>query len=211
MNGEENSRVSFKERYFTAKNITYFAILLALVIVLQMFGAAFKIGGTSLNFVLVPVVLCGMILGSYSACLLGFISGLIIYLQGVFGADAFTAILINDHPVITAIVCLGKGAMCGLVAGFVYKLIAKKNSFAASFVASALCPTVNTALFIIGALFMSDTISTNFLESGETVIYFLVIVCAGINYLVELAINLICAPAVLKIKQVIEKTIKSRG
>ncbi len=208
MKGEENSRVSFRERYLTAKNITYFAVLLALVIVLQMFGSFFKIGSTSLNFVLVPVVLCGMILGPWAACILGFVSGLIIFLQGLFGADAFTAILIADHPVWTAVVCLVKGAASGLASGYAYRLITKKNALVASFVASAVCPTVNTGLFIIGALFMSDTLSANFLADGQTVIYFLVIVCAGTNYLIELAINLICAPAILRIKEVIEKNIK---
>ncbi len=211
MNSESGSRVSFKERYLTAKNVTYFAILLALVIVLQLFGSAFKIGATSLSFVLVPIVLCGMVLGPWWAATLGFIFGVIVFCQGLFGVDPFTSILINDHPLITALTCLVKGSCCGLASGYVYKLLQSKNATAASFASAVICPLVNTLLFIVGALFMSDTLNNNFVEDGSTVIYFLVIGCAGINFLVELAINLVCAPAILQITQIVEKNIKREG
>lgn len=210
MKSEGNSQ-SFVERCLTAKNVTYFAILLALVIVLQLFGATIRIGATQLSFVLVPIVLCGMILGPVWAGVLGFTFGVIVYLQGLFGADGFTAILINDHPFITALVCMGKGFGCGIASGYAYKIIKRKNKTVASFVASAVCPVVNTALFIVGALFMSDTLNANFVASDQTVIYFLVIVCAGINFLVELAINIVFAPVILRVTEIIEKNIRKRG
>lgn len=208
MNNNGEPRLSFKERYLTAKNITYFAILLALVIVLQFFGSSFKVGATQLNFVLVPIVLCGMILGAFPAGILGLITGLIIYFQGLFGTDLFTSILISDHPLITLLVCTIKGFFSGYLAGAVYRVIKTKNKTVASFIAGATCPIVNTALFILGALFMSDTIGNNFTKNSETVIYYLIIGCAGVNFLIELAINLCLAPATLKITEIIEKTIK---
>lgn len=211
MNSGDSSRLSFKERYLTAKNLTYFAILLALVIVLQLFGSSIKIGATSLSFVLVPIVLAGMVLGPLAGGLLGFIFGVIVYLQGLFGVDVFTAILINDHPFLTALTCLGKGLGCGLASGGCYVLLKDKNETAASFISAAICPIINTGLFILGALLMSDTLSANFVEDGSTVIYFLVIGCAGVNFLVELAINLICAPVILRITKIVEKNIKRRG
>lgn len=211
MNSEDSSRLSFKERYLTAKNVTYFAILLALVIVLQLFGSSIKIGATSLSFVLVPIVLAGMVLGPIAAGLLGFIFGVIVYMQGLFGVDAFTAILINDHPFLTALTCLGKGLGCGLASGCCYKLFKRNNETAASFVSAAICPIINTGLFILGALLMSDMLSANFVEDGSTVIYFLIIGCAGVNFLVELVINLICAPVILRITKIVEKNIKRRG
>ncbi len=210
MKSEGNSQC-FSERFLTAKNITYFAILLALVIVLQMFGSFIKIGATQLSFVLVPIVLCGMLLGPLSAGFLGLIFGIIVYLQGLFGMDAFTAVLIGDHPVITALVCFGKGFCCGLASGFSYKLLKSKNETVASFVSAIVCPLVNTSLFILGALFMSDTLNANFVASGQTIIYFLVIVCAGINFLIELGINVVLAPVILRITKIIEKNIKQRG
>lgn len=208
MNSKRGAKNASKnERFFTAKNIAYFAMLLALVIVLQLWGGSIKIGVTQLSFVLVPIVLCGMILGPVAGCLLGVIFGVIVYLQGLFGVDPFTGILISDHPVITALTCLVKGGAAGLVSGVLYNLFKNKDGLAASFIAAAAAPVVNTGLFIVGALCMSDTLSANFVD-GTTVIYFLVIVCAGVNFLVELAINLIFAPAIFKLTQIIEKYIK---
>lgn len=206
MKGKESSRS--QGNWLTAKNITYFAVLLALVIVLQIWGGTITIGVVSMNFVLVPIVLCGMILGPVAATLLGVISGLIILLQGVSGVDSFTSVLFTDHPVITALVCIVKGGAAGFVSGAAFRLVEKKNKILASFLSSALCPTVNTGLFIIGALFMSDTLEANYVADGTTVIYFLVVVCAGINFLVEFVINLVLAPAILRIHDIILNNLK---
>ena len=194
-----------KKKFFSAKNVTGIAIFLALVIVLQLFGGYFKIGATSFNFVLVPIVLGGVIYGCGVGAFLGFCSGLIILLQGVFGVDGFTLILFEDHPVITTLVCLVKGVAAGYLAALVYKLLQKKNAYLGVFLAGATAPIVNTGLFIFGALFMSDTLNANFVADGSTVLYFLIIVCAGVNFLVELAINLIASPSVYKILRVIKK------
>ena len=113
-----------KEKFFSAKRITGMAVLLALVIVLQLVGGYLKIGATPLSFVLVPIVLCGILYGPVAAGVLGFAFGLVVLLQGVFGADGFTMILFNDHPVYTSLLCLVKGTAAGVAAGFLYKLIA---------------------------------------------------------------------------------------
>lgn len=197
-----------KGNYFSAKRITGMAILLALVIVLQVFGGYFKIGATSLSFVLVPIVLCGLLYGAIAAGVLGFVFGFIVLMYGVTGADPFTAILFEDHPVFTSILCLGKGTAAGVVSGLVYKLVAKKNKYVGVFTASAVAPIVNTGLFILGSLlFLQDTLKANF-ANGQSVIYFLIIGCAGINFLVELAINLIAAPALHSVYRIVEKQLK---
>ncbi|MCD8295112.1 MAG: ECF transporter S component [Clostridia bacterium] len=197
-------------KHFTARNITFFAILCALVVVLQVWGGSIHIGATSLSFVLVPIVLGGMILGAAAGALLGLVFGIIVIIYGVTGADPFTFILFSEHPVLTIVLCLVKGLAAGLVSGLLYKLISKKNKYAASFVASASAPIVNTGLFILGALCMSGTIASNFLVDGETVIYFLVIGCAGINFIVEFVINIVLSPALHSIVSIVEKRILSK-
>ncbi|MBQ8320528.1 MAG: ECF transporter S component [Clostridia bacterium] len=194
-----------KENFFSARRVAGMGILLALVIVLQVFGGYIKIGTTPLSFVLVPIVLGAILFGPTVGGFLGFAFGLIVLLYGVFGLDGFTMVLFNDHPIWTSILCLGKGTAAGVIAGLVYKIVAKKNGYAATFVAAATAPLVNTGLFILGALLMSDTLSANFVADGTTVIYFLVIVCAGINFLIELAINLICSPAIYTVLRVASK------
>lgn len=194
-----------KEKLFTSKNVTYLAVLLAFVIVLQLFGSYIKIGATTFSFVLVPIVLGGILLGPVFGMILGFAFGLTVLLMGVFAVDGFTMILFNDSPIITTLICLVKGVAAGVVPAFVYRWISKKNKYVAVFVASATAPIVNTGLFIIGALFLSSTLQANFLQDGTSVIYFLVIVCAGVNFLVELAINLVLAPAVYRVAEVVNK------
>ena len=42
---------------------------------------------------------------------------------------------------------------------------------------------------------MGNVLNDNFVANGETLIHFLIIGCAGINFLVELSINVVLAPA----------------
>lgn len=192
------------EKYFSAKKITGLAVLLALVIVLQALGGYFKIGGTSLSFVLVPIVLGSILYGPLAGAILGFAFGVVVWIYGLTGADGFTAILLADHPIWTTVLCLGKGTAAGAAAGWTFRLLSKKNAYVGTFAAAVVTPVVNTGLFILGALVMSGTLKANFVD-GTSVIYFLVVVCAGINFLVELAINLVCSPAVYTVIRVVSK------
>ena len=184
------------------------AILLALVIVLQQFGSSIKVGPTSFSLVLIPIALGGMLLGPGAGAFLGLVFGVIVFLAGVTGQDVFTQILFQDHPFLTAVTCLGKGAAAGFGAGLVYKLIAKKNTVVAGFTAAAAAPILNTGLFILCALLMSDTLAANFVADGSTVIYFLVIGCAGINFIVEFLVNLLVSPALNMVVNVVTKELK---
>ncbi len=199
-----------KKRFFEAKRVATLAVLLALVIVLQAFGGYIKIGTTPLSFVLVPIVLGGMILGKGAGGFLGLSFGFIVVIQGAMGVDGFTMILLEEHPVFTVLLCLVKGCAAGVLSGLTYEWIAKKNKLCGVFAASVVAPVVNTGLFILGSLaFLQDTLKANFID-GTTVIYFLVILCAGVNFLVELAINLICAPSLHTVYGVVEKQFKKR-
>lgn len=198
-----------RKRFFSAKNIAYFAALLALVVVLQTCGGFFKIGATSLSFVLVPIVLGGILLGPLAGGLLGFAFGFIVLMYGVAGADPFTAILVTNHPVLTTLVCIVKGVAAGVVSAYVYKLIARKNMLAAVITTSAVAPIVNTGLFILGALTMSGTLTENFVAPDSTFVYFLFIGCAGVNFLVEFAINFVLSPALHRVVLVVEHKVSN--
>ena len=194
-----------KENFFSARRLTGLAVLLALVIVLQVFSGSIKIGTTPLSFVLVPIVVGGMLYGVAAGAFLGLAFGVVVLIFGITGADPFTAILFNDHPFWTSVLCLGKGAAAGCMAGLTFKLLKRKNAYLGTFAAAATAPIVNTGLFILGALaFLKDTLEANFV-SGTSVVYFLIIGCAGVNFLIELAINLICAPSLYTVARVLKK------
>lgn len=184
------------------------AFLLALVIVLQLFGSSVKIGPTSFSLVLIPIAVGGILLGKGAGAFLGFVFGLITLIAGITGTDVFTQILFQDHPFLTSLVCLGKGAAAGFGAGAIYQLLKNKQKFVAVFSAAAVAPILNTGLFILGALLMSDTLSANFVADGSTVIYFLVIGCAGINFIVEFLVNLVVSPGLYQAVNAISKRIK---
>ena len=197
-----------KKNFFSAKNVTYLAVLTALVIVLQVFSGYFKIGATSLSFVLVPVVLGGMIMGVVPATLLGLVFGLVVIFDALGGLDPFTLYLLGEQPFFTVLLCLVKGAAAGAVSALCFKLIAKKNKYAAVFVAAG--------IFVLGAFCMTGTISA-FLSgagldlTGLSPFYIVFVLCAGVNFFVELAINLVCAPAMYTVDNVVSKRIRVNG
>lgn len=194
-----------EKRFFTAKNVTILGVLTAIIVVLQIFGSYFKIGTISLSFVLVPIVIGGILTGVIGGTILGFIFGVITLVMGIVGADQFTFILFSDHPFLTILTCVIKGSAAGFMSGFVYKLLKDKNLTLSTFAASAVAPIVNTGLFIVGAFCMADTLNSNFVAENSNVVYFIFIGCAGINFLIELAINLVLAPSVCKIIKAVKR------
>jgi thiamine transporter ThiT len=196
-------------KFFTTKNIVYLSILTALLIVLNLLGSVFKII-TNVNLTLIPIVLGALMLGVKGGFILGIISGLMTFLFGVTGVDPFTQFLFVEHPVLTFLTCTVKITVAGVLGGLVYKLIANKNKLVATFVASAVVPIVNTGLFILGALIMSESVSGYMASQGVEgvdVIYFLIVICAGVNFLIELFINMVVAPAIHTVVGVLEKSV----
>ncbi len=189
-------------------HLVQMAILIALIIVMQSFGATIKVGPTSFSLVLIPIALGGMLVGKGGGALLGLIFGIMTLMAGVTGQDLFTQILFQDHPILTSLICLGKGTAAGFGAGLVYELISQKNKIVAGFLAAASAPILNTGLFILGALLVSDTLSANFVAEGSTVIYFLVIGCAGINFIVEFLVNLVVSPGLNMVVDVVTKNLR---
>ena len=183
------------------------AILLAVVVVLQCFLGSIKVGATSFSVVLVPIVVGALILGPAAGAFLGFAFGLVILIYGISGQDVFTNMLFQAHPVFTAIICLGKGAAAGWGAGMVYKLVVKASSFWASVAAAATAPILNTGLFILGGLtLVRGTLEANLAAFGaDSVVVFLVIGCAGVNFLVEFFVNMILSPAIYRIVTIVRR------
>ena len=193
---EEKTAKTEKRAFFTSRNIAWFAILLALTIVLQIWGSAIKIGGVSLNLSLIPIVLAAIMLGAAAGALMGFACGVIILIYVVMGTEPLSLLMFQDHPLITVVMVLVKTSAAGLVSGLIYKIFSAKHPYAGTFAAAAVVPVVNTGLYILGALLMSDTIAASGFADGMSALYFLVVIAAGVNFLVEFAVNLAVSPAI---------------
>lgn len=185
------------------RKITYFAVLSALVVVFQLLCGTLRIGAINLNLSLVPIVVGAMLLGAISGALIGVIEGVVVLVMGITGLDPFTNTLFGlQHAVITA-VCIIKTAAAGAVSGLLFKFCGRKNRTLGAFAASAAAPVVNTLIFVIGMLFIPDTL----IGLGYTDGSFAAILTAlvGFNFFVELFINLVLAPAALRVVDAIDK------
>lgn len=195
------------------------SIFAAIVLVVQHLGGAVKVGPVSFSLVLVPIVIGGVTItsvvgklpGAVSGLILGLVFGAVTLVNGITGLDLFTSILLNSGikgAVITPLICLGKGAAAGCFPALIYGAFKNKSEnakIAGTFFAAAAAPIINTGLFILGALTLSDVLAANFVAEGSTVIYFLVIGCAGINFIVEFLVNLVLAPAIYQIARAVSK------
>lgn len=189
------------------RQMVLLAILTAVILVLQLTGFAIKLPflGTPVSLVLVPITLGAMILGPISGAILGFVFGAEVYIVcGVMGTDPFTAFLFQDAPIATAGICLIKSTLAGYLSGLAFKLLRDKNRVAATFSAAIVTPVVNTGVFILGCLLIKSTMEGFMVKSGidGSVVYFLIIGCAGINFLLEAGLNLILAPALNQLWQI---------
>ncbi|MBQ6823318.1 MAG: ECF transporter S component [Clostridia bacterium] len=188
-------------------HLVQLAILLALVIVLQVFGSYLRIGPVNFTLVLIPVVLGGIMLGRKAGTFLGLVFGLVVLVMGLTGADGgFVLWLMADHPVLTVLLCVVKGVAAGMVPACLYHLLKNKLKFGAVVIASAAAPLVNTGLFFLGSLLMLDTYGGN--AAGQSAMYFLIFGCIGVNFIVELLLNIVVSPAVDRVVTVFKKRMR---
>ena len=192
-----------EKKVFTARQITGIAVLLALVIVLQAALGSITIGAVTLNFTLIPIVLGGILFGSLAGAILGFACGVVVLIQVMIGGSPFYTLIWANDPLVTTLTCLVKTTLAGYVCGLVYNVIKTKQPTVALFVASAIVPVVNTLVFIIGCLFMFDSVYT--INEGQNILVFILVGLVTFNFFIELAINLIFAPSINKIIKIVKK------
>lgn len=197
------------ENFSQAKKLTYFSVLTALTVVLQLIGNTVRIGVVTLNFSLIPIVLAAILLGTWYGTALGAITGLIILLHcGILGADGFTNVLFATDPVIISLVCVVKTAAAGAVSALLFKWISKFNGFAATVVASGIVPVINSGLFIIGMLLIVPSLrAAGFLAEGADAFAGIVIGFVGLNFVFEFALNIIVAPALYRVINVVDRSL----
>ncbi len=187
---------------FSSKQITGIAVLLALIIVLQALGGTIVIGPVQLNFTLIPIVLGSIIFGPIVGALLGFACGVVVLIQVIMGAVPFYALIWANDPIVTTFTCIVKTTAAGLLSGIAYQILSKKNEIVAIFVASAIVPVVNTALFIVGCLLMTNSVYA--MAGTQNVLIFICVSLVTFNFFIELAINLIVAPTLNRVLKIIK-------
>ena len=194
-----------KNNFFSAKRVTGMAVLLALVLVLHIFGGSITIGAVQLNFTLIPIVLGAMFYGPIVGGILGLSCGVVVLVQVIMGLVPFYTLIWTNDPVVTTLTCLVKTTAAGVLAGFVFDWLSKKNAILAVFVASAIVPIVNTTLFVIGCLFMTGSVYG--MAGEQNVLVFILVSIVTFNFFIELAVNMVVAPALHTVYKVLKKTV----
>ena len=174
----------------------------AIVVVLQLLGSFIKFGPFSITLVLAPIVIGAALYGIGAGAYLGLVFGATVLISG----DAAAFLTIN--PIGTVIIVLLKGMLAGLAAGLVYSLISRASSLAGVIVAGVVCPIVNTGIFLAGCyIFFQEWLVAVFGTTGfVTVVAGLV----GVNFIIEMGINMVLSTAIVKIINLGKKQLNSK-
>lgn len=202
---ENAKNLPAKGKKLSTSAIVGIGLLTAIVVVLQFVSMALRFSMFSITLTLVPIIVGAALYDWKTGAWLGLVFGAAVLLTG--DAAAFLAINVPG----TIIVVLLKGAMAGLLAGVVYRLLAKKNEILAVIAASITAPVTNTGIFLIGCrLFFFDTVKAWGEGLGfENTFLYMIIGLVGINFLIELGVNLVLSPTIVTIIKIGRKQIKA--
>ncbi len=182
------------------------SILAALIVILQLLSYSIKIGPFGLSLVLIPIVVGGALFGMRSGALLGGIFGVVVVLCCVFGLDVGGNMLWSVNPVLTAVICLGKGVLAGLAGAAVAAAFNKANKPTLGVLVSAITvPVVNTGLFLaaLSTFFYDILVSW---AAGQNVVYYVLTGIVLVNFVPELILNIVLAPAAQRIVAAVRRS-----
>ncbi|MBR4121956.1 MAG: ECF transporter S component [Erysipelotrichaceae bacterium] len=178
------------------RNITLIAVFTAIVAVLQFVGATIHFGTFSISLVLVPIVIGAALCGPYAGAWFGFVFSLIVLFT-----DSAAFMVIN--PLGTILTVLIKGTLAGYLAGLVYKKASEKSQhrYFSVGLAAVIAPIVNTGVFLIGCrLFFFETIKAWGAGAGfDNAYVYMLVGFVGINFLLELVINIVLSPVIVRL------------
>lgn len=176
------------------KQLVGIGLFTAIVVVLQALTIGIRFGVFTITLVLVPIVVGAALYGRWAGAWLGLVFGIVVLLTD---AGAFLAVSIPG----TIITCILKGVVAGFVAGLIYKALEQKNKYLAVIVAGIAAPICNTGIFLIGCrLFFYDTIAGWASASGfASVGAYMILGLVGLNFLVEMGVNLILSTVIVRL------------
>ena len=183
------------KRNLEIKKMMLLGVLGALVAVLQMIKI--PLGTFSITLALMPIVIGSIIAGPKGGAFLGLIMAIVVLFVD---ASFFYAL----NPLGTVITVIIKSVVAGIVCGAIYQALKKKNSTLAIISSSVITPIINTGIFVLGCMiFFYPDIHT--MANGDNVFIFTLVTFVGLNFFVELGINVVLIPTLIYIINVIAK------
>ncbi len=182
------------------------AVLAAVIIVLQTVASGIRIGPFTITLSLVPMIVGAIVYGPLTGAVLGAVFGIVVTLAVVSGADAGGAIMFAQNAFATVLICILKSSVAGLVAGCAAKVLEKKNLTAGILVAAIVAPICNTGIFVLGLTTFFHNLLVEWAAGSDAFVYILTGL-VGVNFLVELLINIILVPVIVTIIRAVKKTL----
>lgn len=188
-----------------SKKMAMAGVFSAIIIVLQLIATFVKFGPVNITLALAPIVIGAALYGRRFAAFLGTVLGVFIAVAGALGWDGgFVLSLATYHPVLIFVVAILKTTVAGYLSGVVYELVAKKNTLVAVILAGIVCPVTNTGLFVAAMLlFFKEALVS--MAGGTDIFTFIILGLTGVNFVVELVVNMLCATAITRVVKVLKK------
>ena len=193
-----------------SKDTAILGIFIALILVLQALSFVIPpVFGASLSFVLIPIALVAVMYGTKYSTILGFVFGLIVAVISIMGLDGIGHTYFQFAPVGAIVLILAKGTIAGFGSGITATMLKSKNLTIATFASAAITPILNTGIFLLGTYLFFFPALEGFLKETEglqnyTVNSFVVGIIL-FNFAVEFVLNIVLAPAVLRVTKAFSK------
>lgn len=185
------------------QKIVGLGLFTAIVVVLQLLGSFIKFGTVSISLVLVPIVVGAAIYGVGAGAWLGAVFGVVVLLQ------PDTALFLNMSVFGTILTVMVKGILAGVLSGIVYKALESKHKYLGVILSAIVCPLANTGIFLLGCrLFFYDWILEN--AAGTNAFVFMITAFVGLNFVIEMAVNLVLSPSIVRIINIGKKQISKK-
>lgn len=174
------------------------AALASMIVVLQLISNYIQFGPVSITLALIPIVVGAILYGPKGGFILGLIEGVM-----VITAPSTLGLFMPFSAVGTILVCLLKSGLAGLVSGYVFSLLRRKNFKLAVILASIVVPLVNTGIFAIACLTIFTPLITGFAEGSEQgFVAYLFLTFIGYNFLIEFFVNSALSPVVIYVVKI---------
>lgn len=185
------------------QKIVGLGLFTAIVVVLQLLGSFIKFGTVSISLVLVPIVVGAALYGVGAGAWLGAVFGVVVLLQ------PDTALFLNMSVFGTILTVMVKGILAGVFSGLVYKALEGKHKYLGVILSAIVCPLTNTGIFLLGCrLFFYDWILEN--AAGTNAFVFMITAFVGLNFVIEMAVNLVLSPSIVRIINIGKKQISKK-
>jgi uncharacterized membrane protein len=178
-------------------------ILAAIIVVLQVLTTYFPTKPFAITLAMIPIVIGGAVFGEKAGAILGGVFSVVVIAMCIFGVDAGGAMVWNTNPLLCILVCMVKGVAAGYISGLLYRVLSKKNLLLGTTVATISATVANTGIFVLGMVLLFKPLLNSW-AGGSDLVYYVVVGLAGVNFVVELVVNIVAIPIIIKILQAIK-------